>query len=271
MNNPNPFIPQGSLLEQKNKKRARVKVAVFSIFTVNILVILPLLIQGCGNKEKAADETASLSAGSATNISSAPDTNTAPPSLPPVNSTSAPPAMTSNTLAVSTPPPPPPPPAPEVPATTEYVVLKGESFYTIAQKFHVKTKDLEAANPNVQPTKLKAGQKIQLPGGATGAGSTGGTAGTTAMPDSSGETTYVVKPKDTLTKVAKEFGTTVKALRSLNSLKSDAIKVGQKLKVPSKAAPVEPAPTPTPAPAAVSTPAVMPPPSAPPAGMTPGH
>ena len=46
MNNPNPFIPQGSLLEQKNKKRARVKVAVFSIFAVNILVISPLLIRG---------------------------------------------------------------------------------------------------------------------------------------------------------------------------------------------------------------------------------
>jgi LysM repeat protein len=269
MNNPNPFIPQGSLLEQKNKKRARVKVAVFSIFAVNILVILPLLIQGCGNKEKPADETASLSAGTATNISSAPDTNTAPPSLPSVTSTSAPPATMSNTMPVAT--PPPPPPAPEVPATTEYVVLKGDSFYTIAQKFHLKMKDVEAANPNVQPTKLKAGQKIQVPAGASGAGATANTPGTNAMSDSGGETTYVVKPKDTLTKIAKEFGTTVKALRALNSLKIDAIKAGQKLKVPSKAAPVEPAPTPAPTPAPVSTPAVVPPPSAPPAGITPGR
>ena len=43
MNNSNPFIPQGSLLEQKNKKRARVKVAVFSIFAFNLLVVTPLL------------------------------------------------------------------------------------------------------------------------------------------------------------------------------------------------------------------------------------
>jgi LysM repeat protein len=262
MNNPNPFIPQGSLLEQKNKKRARVKVAVFSIFAVNILVISPLLIQGCSPKKETAADDSSLTASTAPAMSNAPDTNM--PALPSITSTSAPPAMSN--VAPVMPPPPPPPVVPETPATTEYVVLKGDSFYTIANKFHVKMKDVEAANPTVVPTKLKAGQKIQIPGGTGGATAA---SGTTATPDSGGETVYVVKPKDTLTKIAKDNGTTVKALRAANSLKGDAIKAGQKLKVPSKAAPVEapPAPAPMPAPA----PAVMPAPSAPAGGTTPGH
>ena len=48
MNNPSPLIPQGSLLEQKNKSRARVKVAFFCVVGVHIAAILAaLLAQGC--------------------------------------------------------------------------------------------------------------------------------------------------------------------------------------------------------------------------------
>src|SRR5882724_6090341 len=255
MNNPNPFIPQGSLLEQKNKKRARVKVAVFSIFAVNILVISPLLIQGCGHKEAPTDENSSLSANTGNTTSNAMDSN-ALPSLPSVTSTSTPPTVVTSLPPVM-PVAPPPPVVPETPATTEYVVLKGESFYTIANKLKIKMKDLEAANPSVVPTKLKAGQKIQVPGGTGGAV----TPSATAMPESGGELVYVVKPKDTLTKIAKDHGTTLKALRAANGLKSDAIKAGQKLKVPSKAAPVEPAPV---APAPMPVPADAPNPLSPP-------
>ena len=70
-------------------------------------------------------------------------------------------------------------------------------------------------------------------------------------PSASGEQTYTVKSGDNLTKIAAQFGTTLKALRAANGLKTDSIKVGQKLKIPAKAsapmaapvAPTEPAPT----------------------------
>jgi LysM repeat protein len=60
-----------------------------------------------------------------------------------------------------------------------------------------------------------------------------------------------VKSGDNLTKIAGQYGISIKALRAANALKTDSIKVGQKLKVPAKAsapvavptAPVEPAPT----------------------------
>ena len=43
---------------------------------------------------------------------------------------------------------------------------------------------------------------------------------------------YVVKSGDTLTDIAKQFGTTWKAIYSANNLKTDKIKVGQSLKIP---------------------------------------
>lgn len=45
-------------------------------------------------------------------------------------------------------------------------------------------------------------------------------------------TLYVIKPGDTLTRIAKTHGTTVKALKAANSLENDRIVVGAKLKIP---------------------------------------
>jgi len=51
-----------------------------------------------------------------------------------------------------------------------------------------------------------------------------------------------VKSGDTLSKIAKAHGTTVKAIQSENNLTTTAIKVGQKLKLPAKAGAAAPAP-----------------------------
>jgi len=235
MNNPNPFVPQGSLLDQKNRKRARVKVAVYSIFAFNILLITPLLIQGC--KKEPAPDTAQLN--TPTQDTNTPDTNQ-PPQLP---------AAGTNTLATQsntpppTPPAPEPPPAPPAPTSSEYVVAKGDSFYSIGKKNGVSIKAIEAANPGVNPAKLKVGQKLQIPAGsATGSSAPGATT------DGS-ETVYVVKSGDSLTKIAKANGVSVKSIRAANSLKTDKITVGEKLKIPAKAAPAEAAPAPVAPPA----------------------
>ena len=44
-----------------------------------------------------------------------------------------------------------------------------------------------------------------------------------------------MKSGDALEKIARNNGTTVKALKALNNLKTDRINVGQKLKLPAKA------------------------------------
>src|ERR1051325_9918880 len=48
-----PLVPQGSTLEQKNKNRARVKVAVFFVLAIHGVVLLALLLQGCHREDTA--------------------------------------------------------------------------------------------------------------------------------------------------------------------------------------------------------------------------
>ena len=103
----------------------------------------------------------------------------------------------------------------------------------------------------MEPTKLQIGQKIHIPAPAAPAAPAVTGAAPVESASAGGEQTYTVKSGDNLTKIAAQFGTTIKALRAANGLKTDSIKVGQKLKIPAKAsapvaapaAPAEPAPT----------------------------
>jgi LysM repeat protein len=237
MNNQNPLIPQGSALEQKNRGRARVKLAVFFVLAVHGVALMALLMQGCGQSKEPAPgpETDATNAAPAfVDTTNVPATTSAPP------------------VVVAAPAPPEAAPAPVAPAgATEYTIVKGDYLEKIAKNFHVTVKALTEANPGIEPTKLKIGQKIHIPAAATPTAPPATGTATAETPSASGEQTYTVKSGDNLTKIAAQFGTTIKALRAANSLKTDSIKVGQKLKIPAGAsapapsgtAPAEPAPT----------------------------
>ncbi len=223
MNNQSPLVPQGTLLDQKNKGRARVKIAVFFVLAIHGIGLLALLMQGCRREPAAQVET----------------TNT-PPSLEATNvvADTNPPAPPTNPATVidNTPPPG---------AGTDYVIAAGDNFSALSKKFGVPVKAILDANPGVDPTKLKIGQKVHIPAATASTPAVTGAAPVAA----NGEQIYTVKSGDTLGAIAKNYGTTVKALRSLNSLKTDNIKVGQKLKIPAKASSPAPGATTTPDPA----------------------
>ena len=260
MNNPNPFVPKGSLLQQQGARRTQLKVAVSCVLAVSVIGLVAMLIQGCKRERPDAD----------TNTSTTESTNAVP-----MDSTNNPPLSVSNPpvamppVASNSPVVPPPlapsvapvaPVAPAVPEVggSEYVVAKGDSLAKIAKKAGVSLKALQAANPGVVPTKLKVGQKLVIPAGGkvapeAGAKSTPAAASAAAANDA-GAGSYVVKSGDSLAKIAKAHGTTVKAIEAANGLTTTKIKVGQKLKVPAKGesaapAPVAPAPVPESAPA----------------------
>lgn len=226
MNNESPLVPQGSMVEQKTQSRSRVKIVVFCVLAVHVVGLMALLLQGC-KREQAQP----------------PVDNTMPPvadtNLPAMD-TNAPPPMDTNVLAT-----PPPVSVPPPAAVTEHVIIKGDTLSGLATKYHVTLKALEAANPNVNPTKLQLGQKIVIPAPVTAPVVTP-TPGTEAA---SGE--YKVQSGDNGTKIAAKYGITVKALADANNMtitQLGHLTVGQKLKIPAKAsAPVEPAPSPAPA------------------------
>lgn len=241
MNNPSPLVPQGSLLEQKNKSRSRVKVAFFCVVGIHVVGLMVLLMQGC--KREPAQPPADTTMPTMTDTNLPPvDTNAvAPP--PDTNVTTVPPVV--DTTAVAPPP------------VTEYVIQKGDSFYSIGKKLNISMKAIQDANPTLNPSKLQPGQKITIPAHTTAPTGTGVVPGT-ATPAPGDAQTYIVKTGDTLTKIAAQHGTTLKALRTVNKLKTDKIKVGDKLIIPAKAAaPTAPAPpetTPAPAPAPSTAP-----------------
>jgi LysM repeat protein len=233
MNNPNPLVPEGSLMEQKNKSRSRVKVAFFCVVGIHVVGLMVLLMQGCKREPVPPPVDNSLPVMTDTN-------------LPPVDTTNLPPVAMDTNIPVMQPPVEVATPPPSV---QEYVIQRGDSFYSIGKKLGISMKAIQDANPNVNPSKLQVGQKIVLPTATTPPATSPVAPGEVGIPAPTfgGEQHYTVKSGDTLTRIASQHGTTVKALRSANNLKTDKIKVGDKLVIPAKAAapapaPVEPAP-----------------------------
>src|SRR5438445_8644443 len=62
MNNQSPLVPQGSVLEQKNKGRTRVKIAVFFVLTIHGIGLMALLLQGCRRDDPKGEQAATSSA-----------------------------------------------------------------------------------------------------------------------------------------------------------------------------------------------------------------
>jgi peptidoglycan endopeptidase LytE len=257
MSTPNPLVPQGSI--PPGKGRPNVSLIVGGIVAIHAVFFGGLLIQGCKPKEEPK----------AVKSDPAPLTPLAPaPTEPPATttaSTTAPGALVTPTPSTPAPPPLEPAPATVTPmpatplptadtaAAKEHVVTKGESFTTIGKKYNVSANAIAKANPGVDSAKLKVGQKLQVPSPSNGAAKTLSGSGAVAALE---EGVYVVKTGDNLGKIAKSHGVTINALKEANSLKTDRINAGQKLKLPigatKAASPAADAPTPAAAPAPTS-------------------
>jgi LysM repeat protein len=275
MNTPNPLVPQGSL-PASSKGKSTIRIAVLTIVAIHAVFFAGLLMQGCKRDEAAKTSSTKIpdlaippgdmakietnsyaglqdaAAGAGTNAVAGGGT---------VATTPLPTALTSpSSLPLSAPAGATPPELPvgNVPVETkEYKIAKGDKLGNIAKAHHVSVKEILSANPGLDAKKMKVDQKIQIPvvaqpaGGITG-GAAAGKAGV-GKPDAGGlglaepateshaATTggiHVVKQGETLTKIAKQHNTTVKALRAANNLKTDRLVEKQKLKIPapSKAA-----------------------------------
>jgi LysM repeat protein len=214
--NESPLIPQGSFMEQKNRGRARVRIAVFVVLAIHGIGLMALLMQGCKPNVPPVDPAAQQD----TNTAVAPFEPTNPPVVADTNVFAPPPqqpvADTPTNLQPVTPAPA---------AVTEHKIVRGDTFADLAKQFGVSVKAIAEANPGVDPTRLQIGQVIKIPAPATPTGVGGAN-------EANGSQIYTVKSGDSLTKIAGQFGTTVKALQSANNLKTDRIRVGQTLKIP---------------------------------------
>ena len=163
-----------------------------------------------------------------------------------------------------------PPPEPEY---TEYTVKRGDILSRICVKYGIKQRDVLKLNPGLDPNRLFVGKKIRLPGvldvsSAAPAkpaaklakeakepkdvknapakdvkpAAKGDAANVKApvtkksayKPYDGPTKEYIVKSGDQIGKIALAYGITARALKELNGLPDNNIRVGQKLKVPAE-------------------------------------
>lgn len=98
---------------------------------------------------------------------------------------------------------------------TYYTVKSGDSLWSIAKKYGVTVNELKVAN-NLTSNSLSIGQRLRIP----------------IEEEDSMSSTYVVKSGDTLYAIARDFGTTVDSIKSLNNLTTNTLQVGQVLQIP---------------------------------------
>ena len=102
-----------------------------------------------------------------------------------------------------------------------YTVVSGDTLWLLAQRFGTTVDAIKTLN-GLTSDVLNIGQVLKIPG-----------AGTTPTPPPPGNYfNYTVRSGDTLWLMAQRFGTTVAAIKALNNLASDALSIGQVLKIP---------------------------------------
>lgn len=91
-----------------------------------------------------------------------------------------------------------------------YTVVKGDTLWSIANKFNIPVDTLKSMN-NLTSNTIYIGQQLKVP---------------------SGEIIYIVKKGDSLWAIANKYGITVDDLVNYNNLSSLTIKIGQELRIP---------------------------------------
>ncbi len=119
-----------------------------------------------------------------------------------------------------------------------HVVARGQTLATIARANGVRVKDIADAN-NLSPTgRLRPGTELIIPIPAQAAPTRRASREATrpaptsqALADPRGRVRYRIKPGDTLTGIAAEYGVTVSELRSWNKLRGSVIAAGSTLTI----------------------------------------
>lgn len=108
-------------------------------------------------------------------------------------------------------------------ASGTHVVRSGETLSEIAARNGTSVRSLVEANGIADANLIVVGQTLKIPGSSGGGGGGGGS----ATPQ-----TYVVRPGDTLSTIAKKFGTTVAAIAAANGISNpNLIAAGRQLAV----------------------------------------
>jgi LysM repeat protein len=95
-------------------------------------------------------------------------------------------------------------------STTTYTVKKGDSLYTIANRYNTSVDNIKSLN-NLVTNNLSIGQVLKIPN------------------ISNTTQTYIVKKGDNLYSIARKFNVSVDSIKRKNNLKTNVLSIGQSL------------------------------------------
>jgi peptidoglycan DL-endopeptidase LytF len=220
------FNPEGQLSKELNhdvevyvkNKFPRLKIKLVKVMMGSIIVASIAL----GGTQAMASETTSYTVASGDSLSViAKKFNTTTDQLKSLNSLTSDIIYANQILKV--------PSTSQTPASsTTYTVVSGDSLSVIAKRFTTTVESIRSLN-NLTSDTIFVGQTLKIPSAQE----------IVNIPSS-----YTVVSGDSLSVIAKRFNTTTDAIKSLNGLTSDFIRVGQVLKLPTSQPQVQaPAPT----------------------------
>lgn len=99
-------------------------------------------------------------------------------------------------------------------SSSMYVVVEGDSLWSIAKKYGTTVSEIKHLN-HLKNDTLSIGQTLQIP-----------------IDHNKNSSMYIVVEGDSLWSIAKQYHTTVSAIKHLNHLTSDALSIGQQLQIP---------------------------------------
>lgn len=124
--------------------------------------------------------------------------------------------------------------APPAAAPVVHVVQRGEHLTGIARRYGTTIAAIVLANGIKNPSYLRVGWKLIIPGVAVPSAPAGATVVVAAAPPAAAApTVHVVTSGQTLTAIAKQYGTTIGAIVNANGIRKPSyLRVGQKLTIP---------------------------------------
>lgn len=143
-------------------------------------------------------------------------------------------------------------------ATGRHYVQRGETLFSIANRYGITVDELRRLNRMLPSETLKSGTTLTVPGAAASGGSplteartepvasppvsttTSGAAAPGVATPGNTVSTHTVQRGETLFSISNRYGLTIDELRSLNGLSGNAIRVGQKLRVKGTPVPAQP-------------------------------
>ena len=99
-----------------------------------------------------------------------------------------------------------------------YTVKKGDSLWSISQKYNISVKELIELN-NLNNLTLQINQKLEVPKTII------------VEPEENDTEIYIVEKNDTLWSISRKFNISVNELKELNNLTNNLLSIGQELKI----------------------------------------